>query len=267
MPGPIGARLARTRASHRFTVPHLGFWCDTEDGVRLAGSILGDRSSSTAVVFAHGFMGYRTKPKFRLMAESLGRRYTVFAFDLRGHGRSGGECTGGDREALDVEAVVRAARERGYDKVVTVGASLGGIAVIRHAGLFRNVDGVVAISTPARWGGTSKPVRRITWLFATRMGRRIARELGVKLGTEWGDPKPPEEVVENVAPIPLLLVHGDDDHFFPPSEAQRLFDAAREPKELLVLPGFGHAEDGFTPAFAERLAKEIEAFGRVADAS
>ncbi len=258
---PLGARLARTRASHRFSEPHVGFWCDTADGVRLAGSMLGPRDAEVAVVFAHGFMAYRTKPKFRLLSEILAKRYAVFAFDLRGHGQSGGECTGGDREAFDVEAVVGAARARGFMRVVTVGASLGGIAVIRHAAMFRDVDGVVAISTPARWGGTSKPVRRITWLFASPVGRRIAHELGVKLGTSWGDPEPPEAIVADIAPIPLVIVHGDDDHFFPPAEAQRLFDAAHDPKTLLILPGFGHAEDGFTPAFGERLTKEIEALG------
>lgn len=259
MPTPLYHRLARSRAAHRFHGPHVGFWCETEDGIRLAGTSLGRLESDTAVVVAHGFLAYRTKPKFRLLSEELGRQFAVFSFDLRGHGQSGGVCTGGDREALDVAAVAQVARRRGYRRVVTVGASLGGIAVIREAALYRNSDGVVAISTPAQWGGKSKPVRRLTWLFATSLGRRVAFELGVKLGTGWDHPDPPETVAGLVSPIPLLLVHGENDHFFPPSDAERIYEAAREPKQLIVLPGFGHAEDGFTPAFVERLTKEIEA--------
>jgi pimeloyl-ACP methyl ester carboxylesterase len=221
--------------------------------------MLGRDDVPTAIVIAHGFMGYRTKPKIRLLAEALAERYGVFVFDLRGHGQSGGLCTGGDLEALDVEAVVAAARQRGYKRVVTVGASLGGIAVLRAAALYHDVDAVVAISTPAEWGGTSKPVRRITWLFATKLGRKLVEYTGVKLAGEWGEPASPVALVERVAPIPLLLIHGENDHYFPPDSAEQLFAAAREPKRLLVLPGFGHAEDGFTPAFTERLEKEIDA--------
>ena len=95
-----------------FGLPHSHFWVDTTDGVRLAGSRIG-QESDTVVVLVHGFMGYRTKPKWRTLAEGLAERFTVYAFDLRGHGQSQGACSGGEREALDVHAVVQHARARG----------------------------------------------------------------------------------------------------------------------------------------------------------
>jgi pimeloyl-ACP methyl ester carboxylesterase len=248
----------RFRKMHVWTARHADFWCDTPDGVRLAGSMLGKLDSPTAVVVAHGFMGFRTKPKFRLISEALGEHYGVFAFDLRGHGDSGGLCTGGDREAMDVHAVVQHARRRGFRRIVTVGASLGGIAVIREAAAYRDIDAVVAISTPDKWGGTTKPVQRLALVFGTRSGRWLAKHLGgVRLAAHWEDPLPPIEVVEKIAPTPLLIIHGDNDHFFPPSAAEGLYAAAGDPKRLMIMPGFGHAEDGFTPEFAELLAKEI----------
>jgi uncharacterized protein len=48
-------------------------------------------------------------------------------------------------------------------------------------------------------------------------------------------------------------VHGADDRLFPPSHARKLYEAAGEPKRLLIGEGFGHAEDGLTPAFARKL--------------
>jgi fermentation-respiration switch protein FrsA (DUF1100 family) len=66
-------------------------------------------------------------------------------------------------------------------------------------------------------------------------------------------------VIGKIAPTPLLIVHGADDRLFPPSHAHRLYDAAAEPKRLLVGRGFGHAEDGLTPAFARKLLNTIEA--------
>jgi alpha-beta hydrolase superfamily lysophospholipase len=55
----------------------------------------------------------------------------------------------GGAEVDDVEAVVRLARKETHAKVVTVGTSMGGIAVLRHAGLIGGVDEVVAISSLA----------------------------------------------------------------------------------------------------------------------
>lgn len=249
----------RGRAAADFAVEHSHFWCDTDDGVRLAGSLLGSRDAETALVLVHGFMGFRTKPPMLVLAEALSRRFAVLAFDLRGHGHSGGECSGGDKEALDVHAVVAHARRLGFRSVVTVGGSLGGIAVLREAGAYRDVDGCVSISAPALWGTDTKAVRRMTWLFMSPIGRALAaRVFGTRIHLGWGNPEPPSELVGKISPVPLLIVHGENDHYFPSEQARLLHERAGDPKRLLILPGFGHAEDGFTPEFAERLGLEID---------
>ena len=58
----------------------------------------------------------------------------------------------------------------------------------------------------------------------------------------------PEEVVGEIAPTPVVIIHGEDDHLFAPDHARRLYEAAGEPEQrLLIGDGFGHAEDGLTP--------------------
>ncbi|MFN2614008.1 MAG: alpha/beta hydrolase [Actinomycetota bacterium] len=253
------SHLARG-TNDRFTRPHLHFWADTADGVRLAGTLLGSpQTSKTAIVLVHGFMGYRQKRPWRFLAESLSKHFAVLTFDLRGHGQSTGACSGGQFEHLDVQAVVDNARARGFERVITVGGSLGGIAVLSHAALGSGIDAVVAISTPARWGASdTKAVRRATWLFLSPMGRALARRLmGTTIDLVWGNPAPPLELIERISPTPVLLIHGADDHFFAASEAELLYERAREPKRLVIVPRFGHAEDGFTAAFAEQLSQEI----------
>jgi fermentation-respiration switch protein FrsA (DUF1100 family) len=42
-------------------------------------------------------------------------------------------------------------------------------------------------------------------------------------------------------PRSLLLIHGERDDYLPPDNAQSLFEAASEPKELWLAPGSGHA--------------------------
>jgi uncharacterized protein len=248
--------VARTRST--YTSPHSHVWFDTSDGVRLAGTLLPEAGGDTAVVVVHGFNGYRTKPKIRILAEGIARRFPVLVFDLRGHGESAGWCTGGELEALDVAASVDYMRKRGYRRVVTVGASLGGIAVILAAAAENPPDAVVAISTPARWGTSdTKAVRRMTWIFTSPIGRSMFRRLfGTRINLDWGNPEPPIQAIESVH-APILLIHGEDDHFFSPHDAEELYEHAPEPKRLKLVPRFGHAEDGFTESFASDLAEEI----------
>jgi len=229
----------------------------TEDGVRLAGARVG-RDGPTAV-FLHGLLGWHRKVRIVRFVEALARRFVVYAFDLRGHGASGGASTYGALEVRDVEAAVRSARgDRPGEPVVTLGVSMGGVAVIRHAALRRGVDAVVAVSSPARWDGhPSRAVGRLRWMGSTGPGRRLARSMGVRLGVLDRWPESPEEVVGRIAPTPLILVHGRDDHFFEEEEAWRLYRKAGEPKRLLLATRFGHAEDGLTAALAERLTERL----------
>lgn len=44
--------------------------------------------------------------------------------------------------------------------------------------------------------------------------------------------------------MPLLLVHSPEDEIVPVAHGRRLFEAAREPRELLLTEG-GHNEGGF----------------------
>ena len=245
--------LLRTRA-YRSAVP---FAATTEDRVVLAGSRVGRAGPS--LVFCHGLLGWHRKLRVVNFVEALADRFVVYAFDLRGHGDSGGDSTYGDREVHDVDAVIRLAREeRPDDPLVTVGASMGGVAAIRHAALRGGTDAVAAISAPARWDGhVSGAIRRIRWMGATPAGRRLAWALGVRLAPLGSWPESPEEVVGRIAPTPLILVHGRDDHFFDEEEAWRLYRRAREPKRLMLAARFGHAEDGLTPALAGVLAERI----------
>jgi pimeloyl-ACP methyl ester carboxylesterase len=250
--------------AHRFDVPAESFRGRTDDGVEIRGARLGDASAERgALVLCHGLMGWHRKPRFARFAEALTPWFTVFVFDLRGHGRSGGVSTLGDREIEDVNAVVRLARGEGHVRVATMGMSMGGIAVVRHAALIGGVDAVVAISSLAGWGPHDdsrrrrRAWRRMRRVTETARGRRVLRAYGVRLPPSWEAPESPEEVADKIAPTPLLVVHGRDDHLFGEDQAHRLFEAASEPKRMLLAERFGHAEDGLSRAFAGRLAHGV----------
>ena len=195
---------------------------------------------------AHGFTGSWRRPAVRRVSAVLGRLGSVVGFDFRGHGASGGHSTVGDREVLDLRAAVTWARELGHTRIATVGFSMGSAVAVRHAGLYREVAAIAAVSGPSRWyyRGTV-PMRRAHWVIERRLGRLVGRlALGTRISPAGWDPLPeaPYEIAASISPVPLLVVHGDADPYFPVEHAEKLYASAREPKELWIESGFGHAE-------------------------
>lgn len=226
------------------------------DGVRIdAGHLPGP--DGLCLVLAHGFTGAWRQPTTRRIAAALNKVGGVIAIDFRGHGRSGGRSTVGDREILDIDAAVRHARHLGYERVGLVGFSMGGAVVVRHAALHGGVNAVVAVSAPARWYyRDTKPMRRVHWAIERRSGRlaaRVVRRTRIAGGAWAKVPEAPHEVAERIAPTPLLIVHGDQDPFLPVDHAEQLYGAARDPRELWIEPGYGHAESAATPALIHRI--------------
>lgn len=259
------------------------------------GDTAGARAGELAVVVAHGFTGDLERPHVRRIARAFAQRAAVITFSFRGHGRSGGHSTVGDREVLDLAAAVAWARRLGHERVVTVGFSMGGSVTLRHAALFgpagpgtpdvsagslrgdRHVkhegrteahsDAVVAVSAPARWyyRGTA-PMRRLHWLVTRPVGRFVGR-YGFRTRIyhrDW-DPVPlsPTESVPLIAPTPLLIVHGDRDPYFPLDHPRMLAAAgAADAVELWVEEGMGHAEHAASESLLARIADWVQAAAR-----
>ncbi|HEY7222566.1 MAG TPA: alpha/beta fold hydrolase [Micromonosporaceae bacterium] len=223
-------------------------------------------SKDLAIVVAHGFTGSWRRPALRRAVAGLTQHAGVVSFDFRGHGRSGGASTVGDREVLDLQAALDWATELDYARVATVGFSMGASIVVRHAGLRGLAEpaaqahgpvAVVAVSGPARWYYRGTPaMRRAHWVIERPLGRLVGRlARGTRIAAHGWDPVPaaPHEVAGHIAPVPLLIVHGDADHYFPVEHAEQLFGAANHPKELWLEPGFGHAESAASPQLVDRI--------------
>ena len=229
----------------------------TEDGVPIDAIHLPGRRD-LAIVVAHGFTLSWQRPSVWRIANRFNQMAGVFSFDFRGHGRSGGLSTLGDREIRDLDVVVRWARELGYQRVAAVGFSMGASIVLRYAGLVGGLDAVVSVSGPGRWYyRDTEPMRRVHFAVEHRLGRFVTRRwLKTRISPEGWKliPVPPAEAAAKISPVPLLIVHGEQDLYFPPEHARQLYLAAREPKELWLIPGFGHAERHTDDALVDRLA-------------
>ena len=235
----------------------------TEDGVPIDAVHLPPlgrpEERDLAFVIVHGFTMSWQRPMTWRLVQWFNAAAGVVTFDTRGHGRSGGLSTLGDKEINDLDVAVRYARELGYQRVATVGFSMGGSVVLRHAALCGGVDAVISVSGPGRWfyRGTVA-MRRVHLAAERRLGRTFSKYvLNTRISPDgWPspDPMPPAEAASRIAPVPVLIVHGDQDIYFPPDHGQQLYDAAKEPKELWMISGFGHAERHTDAALVERIA-------------
>ena len=231
----------------------------TDDGVPIDTVHLA-KDSDLAIVLAHGFtLSWQRPPVWRI-ASRLNQLAGVVALDFRGHGRSGGLTTMGDKEIMDLDVAVRYARELGYQRVAAVGFSMGASIALRYAGLVGGgLDAVVSVSSPGWWyyRGTER-MRRVHFAVEHRIGRLITRKAyDTRITPEAWDPVPvpPDQAAARIPGIPLLVVHGDEDPYFPVEHAQQIFRAAHEPKELWLLPGYGHAESACRPALTDRIGR------------
>jgi fermentation-respiration switch protein FrsA (DUF1100 family) len=230
----------------------------TEDGVPIDAIHL-PGPKDLAIIVAHGFTLSWQRPNVWRIANRFNQTAGVVTFDFRGHGRSGGLSTLGDREIHDLDVAVAWARELGYRRIAAVGFSMGASVVLRHAGLLGGLDAVVSVSGPGRW--YYRGTERMRWVHRAverRAGRYVTKRwLNTRISPEGWKliPVPPAEAAAKIAPVPLLIVHGDRDLYFPPEHARQLYMAAREPKELWILPGMGHAESACRQELVDRIGR------------
>jgi len=237
------------RRCRRFTV-------ETADRVRLAGVHLDGAGSDRVMVYAHGFLSSKNTRAVPAFLEAISATVDVLAFDFRGHGESAGRTTFGRDELVDLDALVGYARDLGYRTVVTLGSSMGGATVLRYAGLAGGVDGVATVGAFAASRPLGRPATTLALhlAFNSALGRAwVQRAYGTRVGTLDIDAAQPIDLVDRIAPIPLLLIHGAWDPLIPRREAAALFARAGEPKEIVIIPRGGHDHPLLNPATAERL--------------
>jgi hypothetical protein len=147
----------------------------------------------------------------------------VFIFDYQGYGQSGGQPSEDNtyEDARAARAYLQARRDVDQRRIVYYGKSLGGPVAVQLA--------------------TESPPYRLLLQSAFTSIADMARlhypllPVGRFLRTRY-------DSLEKIGRIqaPALVVHGEADETVPPQHARLLFEAAAEPKRLLLVEGAGH---------------------------
>jgi fermentation-respiration switch protein FrsA (DUF1100 family) len=144
-------------------------------------------------------------------------------------------------EAEDVKAAVTWLKGRGMTRVGAWGMSMGGAAVIRAAAVTPAIAAVVVDGTFDKVAHViKKRAGDRNYPFPGLVAKAVVAEAGRRLGARIAPD--PVELIRQIAPRPVLIVHGEADPTSPVANARRLFAAAGEPKELLLIPEAGHTQ-------------------------
>jgi fermentation-respiration switch protein FrsA (DUF1100 family) len=208
-------------------LPFEDVWFTSSDSVRLHGWLITAPSAKHLLLFCHGNAGNISHrlDNIRLLHK---RGISVFIFDYRGYGRSQGRINE-KGFYLDSEAAYEVAREwaeQNGAKLVVFGRSLGGIAAT-HLGATKNCDGLILESTFTNMGAMARAHYHLP--FAEALLEHRLNALG--------------QIVQ--VRVPILFFHGDKDRIVPIKLGRKLFEAAPNPKEFIVLPGAGHNDTYF----------------------
>ena len=212
----------------------------TDDGVTLSGWLIpAARETRTAVIILHGFTGHRLA-ELAAFVPWLHERHHVLQFDFRGHGESGpGWVTLGGHERRDVAAAVAFLRSRGLGPIALFGVSMGAtIAIISAPDL-----PVAAVVADAPFAELHHPIgnrmREVGYPLPGLGSRAIVVAAALRTRSRLPDAI---RHVARVSPRALLVIAPKEDQLINWRQGLRLYEAAGEPKELLVVEGAGHAE-------------------------
>jgi len=232
----------------------------TADGLRLAAWYIPGTNGAT-VMLLHG---YKDERGLMLDVASLLAKhgYGVFIGAMRGHDRSDGETiTFGHLEMLDLGAWERHLRGRldlDPDRIGIFGYSMGGSIAIQYAAQSQNIKAVAADSAFSSINDTvNTSVKFFTGLppfpFAPMIVFWSEREGGYRASSIDASAS-----IARISPRPVFLMQGGKDVIVSPDSGQKLFEAAREPKELWSDPAIGHIE--FLSKHPEEFERRLVSF-------
>lgn len=184
---------------------------------RLQGWWLASPGAEFTLVYFHGARVNLTGSVYRLRGfRNAG--FNVLAIDYRGFGRSAARLPSEESVYEDAEAAWKWLDSRVPDRArrILYGHSLGG---------------PVAAEVALRGGGAAALILESSFTSLPEM-----TGLGGLLSQRM-------DVVDKLRrlDLPVLVVHGAEDTVVPPEMAQRLYDAARGPKRLVMVEGAAHS--------------------------
>jgi len=221
---------------HQFITPdilgilHEDIYLETDDGFKLHGwkLIAADNSAGT-ILFLHG-NGDNVSSHFANAYWLVDEGYDVYLFDYREYGESEGEVTL-DNAIKDTSLMIDYSISQlpEQQKLIVMGNSLGGsmaIYAVAHNKHKDKIKTLVTIEAFSDYHDVTQDVLSKSWLFWL---------FQVPLSYTIDNSYRPLDSVSLISPIPLLVIHSEQDEMIDMYHAERLYEQAKEPKSFRLI--------------------------------
>ena len=223
--------------------PHEIIRIQSRDGTPLVGHWMGVSSPRRIVIAMHGWRS-AWDHDFGMVSDFFRNNgCSVLYAEQRGQGGSGGAHMGfGLTERYDCLDWVRWANAKcgGNLPIYLCGISMGASTVLMAGGLElpQNVRGILAdcgfTSTTDIWKHVATQARLAYPVYGGTAGKLAKKRLSMAVDAD----SCPQSLSR--CRVPVLFVHGTDDHFVPVEMTYENYKACASPKRLFVVPGAEH---------------------------
>jgi fermentation-respiration switch protein FrsA (DUF1100 family) len=226
----------------------------SEDGTNLHAwqfhAVKGE-SSKCVILDFHG-NGQNLSTHFFSLYWVLEHGLDYMIFDYHGYGSSEGKPSP-KATVEDGHAALRKIHQLYPDKkIVVLAQSLGGAVGVRSVVDIKNEVPVILVFADSTFDSYRTAARTVlshhwlTWLF---------QPIGWLV---MSDTYAPGNDVAKLSPIPLVVIHGDQDTEVDISNGHDLFDRAASPKEFWEVPGGHHIDALYRPEIQQRFLDKID---------
>ncbi len=225
-------------------LPQENVTVETFDGLKLnCWFVRQKKKAHGTIIYLHG-VGDCKIAGVDFARSLFNKGFNIFLYDSRQHGESEGYyCTYGFYEKHDVAAVISYLQSRKDIKIGKIGifgTSMGGAVAIQAAAVDPRIVCVISEGsyTALRivFVDYQKRIIKLPWHFL----RNVALVQSQKMANFKARLVAPIEDIKRIH-VPILIVHGKNDSFIKSHYSKLLYDAANEPKNLLLINGAEHA--------------------------
>lgn len=213
------------------------------DGVALSGAFIrGDHAATIILLHGYGHSKAQLLPQAKILHDA---GFSVFLFDFRGSGESGGDfITFGEEETRDLAGAVRYLHTRkdvDHQRLGIFGFSMGGSVALLKGSELPEVKAFVVDSSYAEFrslieGNFREYLGRMPFF---PLGTLVLYIIKVRTGAYLHELRP-WQAAKKLTHAPLLIIHGTKDATVPVWDAMRVQASTQSPTELMLVQGASH---------------------------
>ena len=221
-----------------------------EEGFRLVAAIFRqpDRQEHRWAVLLHGYTGWKEE-MYHYAVHYWNHGYNILCPDMRCQGASEGDFIGmGYTDSYDNLLWLGVILKHDPDaRIVLHGESMGASCALMMSGMEELPENVVCVVADCGYTDVRSIFRKQLkdWTSLPDIGITTASRLCLLARGGYDINRASALEAVGRSSVPTLIIHGMEDRFVPPVMSSRIYEACASEKELLQVPGAGHAQSSY----------------------